>query len=394
MSRRAIGDSVVDDLPDEPVMSILSALEAGEAILWTGRPRSLRRLVMRTVPKALFGLGFLAFTILWMAMVVQGEHNNWDKGRAVEPFEFHNVLIAKLVGLWMIPPGLGLLTWPLRTWTRLKGTCYALTDRRAIISEPGLLGRPRIRRYTADSLRLMRMEEHEEGTGDLIFESPPNRVGIARPVGFLGIEEAREVEKLVRRTLFSPELSQSVSPVQAVHLDSAASGRKTYRLSPGIRLFQFVFLAAGLLTAICIIGNLVLFVDLLIFQPKFLFSLVAQMGLPGAGGTVGAIVAGVMSVLIAVLVARNFFYFALAIPIEISIDEDRAIDFRSRLRTVTISAGDITSITTGAWYDPNRFQAVVRHKGGKLTLINQFADFRDFLATLRELNPSVDIKGF
>jgi hypothetical protein len=37
---------------------------------------------------------------------------------------------------------------------------------------------------------------------------------------------------------------------------------------------------------------------------------------------------------------------------------------------------------------------VVRHKGGKLTLLNQFADFPDFLATLRELNPSVDLKGF
>jgi hypothetical protein len=42
----------------------------------------------------------------------------------------------------------------------------------------------------------------------------------------------------------------------------------------------------------------------------------------------------------------------------------------------------------------NRFQAVVRHKRGKLTLINHFSDFKDFLATVRELNPGVDIKGF
>lgn len=101
-----------------------------------------------------------------------------------------------------------------------------------------------------------------------------------------------------------------------------------------------------------------------------------------------------MSVLVAVLVSWNFFYFALAIPIEIRIDEEGVVRFRSRLRTVTIPAGDIRSITTGSWCDPNRFQAVVRHKGGKLTLINQFVDFRDFLANLRELNPSVEIKGF
>jgi hypothetical protein len=102
----------------------------------------------------------------------------------------------------------------------------------------------------------------------------------------------------------------------------------------------------------------------------------------------------VVSILVTALVAWNFFHFALVIPIEIRIDEDGAVGFRSRLGTVTIPAGDITSITTGAWYDPKRFQAVVRHKGGKLTLINQLGDFRDFLATLQELNPSVEIKGF
>lgn len=393
MARHAVGDFGGDDLPDEPAMSILSALEAGETLVWTGRPRSLRRLVMRTIPKTLFGLAFLAFTILWMAMVVQGG-GKWDKGRAVQPFESHNVLIATLAGLWMIPPGLYMLTWPLRTWSRLKGTSYALTDRRAVISEPGLLGRPKIGRYTADSLRLMRLEEDDDGTGDLIFESPPNRVGMAQTVGFLGIEEAREVEALVRRTLFSPGPPRSESPAQATRLDLVMLRRKTYRISLGIRLFQFVFIAAGLLMAFCIIGNIVLFVGVLIFQPKLLLSLIAHLNPGGAGGAVGAIVAGVVSVLIAVLVAWNFFHFALAIPIEISIDEDGAVGFRSRLRTVTIPTGDIISITTGAWYDPNRFQAVVRHKGGKLTLVNQFADFRDFLATLRELNPSVEIKGF
>ncbi len=269
----------------------------------------------------------------------------------------------------MIPPGLYVLTWPLWAWKRLKGTCYALTDRRAIIYEPGLLGRHKLRSYTADSLRLIRLEEHDDGTGDLIFESPPNKVGMDQSIGFLAIEGAREVEAMVRRTLFSPGPPRSESPAQAAHLVPMMSVRTTYRLSLGIRLFQFVFLAAGLLTAICIVGNLVLFLGVVIFQPKLLVSLVAQMGRPGAGGAVGAIVAGVGSVVIAALVAWNFFSFALAIPIEIAIDEDGTIGFRSRLRTVALLAGDITSITTGAWYDANRFQAVVRHKGGKLTLI-------------------------
>ncbi len=137
-----------------------------------------------------------------------------------------------------------------------------------------------------------------------------------------------------------------------------------------------VALAGGLLAAICVV------------------SLIAQLGPPGAGGAAGTVIGGVVSVLVAVLVSWNFFHFALAIPIEVRIDEEGVVRFRSRLRTVTIPACDITSITTGAWFDPNRFQAVVRHKGGKLTLVNQFAGFRDFLAMLRELNPAVEIKGF
>ncbi len=75
-------------------------------------------------------------------------------------------------------------------------------------------------------------------------------------------------------------------------------------------------------------------------------------------------------------------------------DEDRNVSFRGRLRTVTIPVSDIVMIRTGEWFDPNRFQAVVRHKGGKLTLVNHFSDFTDFLATVKELNPSIEIKGF
>ncbi|GAC1471252.1 MAG: hypothetical protein NVSMB9_17210 [Isosphaeraceae bacterium] len=393
MIREAIEDSGDDGLPTGPALSFLSELEAGETVVWTGRPRSLRRLVMRTISKALFGLAFLAFILFWMAMVVRGG-GNWDRGRAVTPFEPHNVMIATLAGLWMIPFGLYLLTWPLRTWRRLKGICYVLTNRQAIMIEPGLLGRRKVGNYTADSLRLMRLEEHNDGTGDLIFESRPNRFGMVQPVGFLAIEEAREVEALVRRTLFSWGLPRSESPVKEAPLDPATSERKTYRISLVVRLLQCVFLAAGLLTALCTIGNIVLFNGVLITQPKLLFSLIARMNPPGAGGAGGAIVAGVGTVLAGALVAWNFFFFALVIPIEITIDKEGAVGFRSRLRTIAIPAGEITSISTGGWYDPNGFQAVVRHKGGKLKLINQFADFRDFLVTLRELNPAVEIKGF
>src|SRR4051794_25438164 len=108
--------------------SLVTGLCPGEKLIWAGRPRSSRRLVSQSIPKAVFGLAFLAFTLVWMVMVLRGGHNKWDRGRAVPPLAPHNVLIATLAGLWLIPPGLFMLTWPLRTWRKLGKTRYALTD--------------------------------------------------------------------------------------------------------------------------------------------------------------------------------------------------------------------------------------------------------------------------
>ena len=37
---------------------------------------------------------------------------------------------------------------------------------------------------------------------------------------------------------------------------------------------------------------------------------------------------------------------------------------------------------------------VIKYKGGKMCLSNSFSNFRDFLLTVKSLNPSVEIKGF
>jgi hypothetical protein len=143
-------------------------LAGDEKVIWSGYPRSVSRLVVRSVPRALAGFGWISFTALWMLAVMNGGHNNWDKGRAVAPFAAHNVLIATLAGLWMIPPGIYLLSSPLRIWRRLKKSCYALTERRALVIEPDFLGRTKSHSYPAASLQLMRVEEHGDGTGDVI----------------------------------------------------------------------------------------------------------------------------------------------------------------------------------------------------------------------------------
>ena len=98
--------------------------------------------------------------------------------------------------------------------------------------------------------------------------------------------------------------------------------------------------------------------------------------------------------IVGVGVSAPLLLVLLRIPFEISINDDRTIGFRSWTGTVTLRPEEILSIRTGGFFDPQRRQLRIRHKGGKWCLVNAFSDFSDFLATLKVLNPAVEIKGF
>jgi hypothetical protein len=375
---------------------VLLELEPREQVVWAGRPASVGPVVLQSVPKAIMGLVFMIFLVFWMVMVIRGGNNGWEKGRAVPPFAPHNVLIATIAGLWMMPFCVYLLLGPVRVWRRLNRTCYFLTDRRAFIVAPDFLGRRKTRSFPANALRLMRVEERSDGAGDLIFGNPSNWTGMAETVGFLGIDKPSDIEDLIRKTLFTAEPQESpLAALVAGQADQPAVIQKSYWLSLGIRLFQFVFLAAGSLVGLCILGDVILVCALVTIGPDRLFGArppglrsfsIAEMAT--------AVAAGLGSFFMGMVVCGMFLHFALRIPIEIIIDDDHSVCFRGRLRTVTIPVRDILAIQTGQWFDPNRFQLDVVHKGGKLTMINQFSEFPDFLATVKELNPSIEIKGF
>lgn len=114
----------------------IMSLEPGEPIIWAGRAIPAR-IFRQSVSKGLFGLFFVGFTLVWICAVVHGGHNNWDRGRVVRPFATHNVLIAAGAGLWLLPPGFYMLSWPLRAWWKARNTGYAVTDRRALIVGSG-----------------------------------------------------------------------------------------------------------------------------------------------------------------------------------------------------------------------------------------------------------------
>jgi hypothetical protein len=80
----------------------------------------------------------------------------------------------------------------------------------------------------------------------------------------------------------------------------------------------------------------------------------------------------------------------LRMPFEIKIHDDNMIEFRSVLRTTTISPVDIKPVRA----KPCALGFVdVVHQKGRVHLLSQMDGFHDFISTIKSLNPTVKIAG-
>jgi hypothetical protein len=82
--------------------------------------------------------------------------------------------------------------------------------------------------------------------------------------------------------------------------------------------------------------------------------------------------------------------YVVRIPFEIKVRDDAMIEFRSVLGRTTISPGAIKSVRAKSY--ALGFIDVV-HGGGTVHLLSQMDGFHDFIATLKSLNPAVQIQG-
>jgi hypothetical protein len=175
-------------LPPELETRVQSELAAGERLVWVGQPRPGRALLGSLI-LVLFAIPWTAFAVFWM--VLASGANLW----------------FALFGVPFVVIGLGMLTAPLGVWRKARQTCYALTDRRAIVWEPGLFGSVRVRSFGPEHLGALSRVERPDGSGDLIFEEFWTRHRRSHHTvqrsGFLAIDRVREVEEMIRKTLLS-----------------------------------------------------------------------------------------------------------------------------------------------------------------------------------------------
>lgn len=180
---------------------VQAELAPGEKVLWVGQPR-VRRAMLAGLPIVLFGIPWTAFAVFWVALAL-GMGANAKQGGGGFPGGLD--FCFPLFGLPFIVVGLAMITSPYWIRRAAANTCYAVTDRRAILWEPRFRGM-RVRSYMPEQLTRISRTEYSDGSGDLVFEElladyrAPNRSPYGR-AGFMGIEHVHDVENLIRKTL-------------------------------------------------------------------------------------------------------------------------------------------------------------------------------------------------
>lgn len=173
--------------------TLQNELDAGETLLWQGAPDPAR-LAQRNLWQAAFGGCFTCFALFWMggAFFISSMIAGATGWRLLSAFP--------LFGLIFLVVGLGLLFSPLTAMKRGSSTVYAVTDRRLIVLESG-----KVLSYSPSDLQTLERRDTPDGRGDLVFQRRTSYSSeghsSVREIGFFGIPNPREVERLVRAHL-------------------------------------------------------------------------------------------------------------------------------------------------------------------------------------------------
>jgi hypothetical protein len=193
------GDFRRDYVDRDLERSMQSELEKHEKMLWVGQPRP-RRAMLRTLPIVLFAIPWTAFSVFWIGMALTFAVDFGEGAEGAGPFRWFSLLFP-LFGVPFLLIGLGMLSAPWWARRKAKQTCYAVTDQRAIIREPGGVGGMTVRSFGPEQLQRIVRTERSDGSGDLVFQEDISYGHRGRrhvtQAGFLGIARVREVEHLI-----------------------------------------------------------------------------------------------------------------------------------------------------------------------------------------------------
>lgn len=175
-------------------------LQHGEQVLWVGRPTPLRIALQNGEALVTGALAVAAFLVLLFVFPVAHVFSFLVFGCGF-PWVF---LFFFLLPFYYFAR-------PVSDYLAAEHTVYAVTNRRALIIKPKLRGKI-VRSYS----RIGQVERRDRsgGSGDLIFGSETEARGRAshrlrtRKIGFYGIANVREVERLLLDALAGTDSPQ------------------------------------------------------------------------------------------------------------------------------------------------------------------------------------------
>jgi hypothetical protein len=195
-----------DFLPAELSARVDGELAKGERVIWTGQPIAWR-FVWPSLFIVLFGIPWTAFAIFWMA--IAGGISGHVPEQAPDFFSLFRFF--PLFGIPFVLIGLAMLSAPYWALRKARRTVYAITDRRVLLIEGGLLGSVRVRSIEPERLNDVTRTQYADGSGNLILQrqyqgNAQNRGAQFLNIGFYAIPDVKHVEDLVR------ELASKAAP--------------------------------------------------------------------------------------------------------------------------------------------------------------------------------------
>jgi hypothetical protein len=178
---------------------IRSQLDADEQILWSANPMG-GRIVRRGIPPFLSAVGCTIFAIF---LVFTSLHGSSEAGAS------RDYVGAILGGFFVVASFAACIAFsPYALRMRAKRIAYLITNRRAIVWEQRRWRGLKLDSYRAEQLGSMKSKILGETCGDLVFEKRVeyhfngNNIRFVYN-GFIGLENVREAEELIRHTLLS-----------------------------------------------------------------------------------------------------------------------------------------------------------------------------------------------
>lgn len=193
------GDEVGDGLDELLRTRVKGELEPGERLLWAGQSMP---------PRPKIGVGYYIWLGIAILVLGVGVVFIWQAVTGPRP-RFNNDDTPLGRGIISCIAGGALLSFTL-LWRLGKhkeaalnaGSCYAVTDRRAIAwtPEPGT-DAVRVHSWTKGRIGDVVRVERPDGSGSLEFTLPKETRYYWPPAGFQHIHEVRRVEQIVRHNL-------------------------------------------------------------------------------------------------------------------------------------------------------------------------------------------------